>query len=720
MFREEIGSTFSDIWYRVADRRPRLSPHAQTIRQNFGPTVAYVVEDPASGQYYRLTESAYFFVGLLDGRRTVAEAWDACNAQLGDSAPTQRECIDLLGKLQLYGLLLGDLPLAADMVLERKQQVRSRRLLKRTGRGMFLSLPLFNPEPFLERIKHLIKPVFSGYGLAAWIIAFVIAVIAVAREWPRFGDQLDGAALLSPENLVYASLSFLVLRILHELGHASACNAMGGRSTEIGVIMIAWVLPIPYCDATSSWRFPEIRRRVLVSAAGMIVETFIASLAAIVWAFGEPGTLLSALCYNTVVISGVTTLLFNINPLLRYDGYYILSDLVGIPNMAQRSRELWKFLLERVAFGIKGLRPPPVRDPREAWFLGVYGLLSVPYRLFITVSIILIISSQYITLGAVLAVILVTVWLVWPILKGIGYLAASPRLMGRRLRAAAVVGSFIVVAGTLLGIVPVRAAGYAGGTIEPVAYAGLHAGETGFVSEARRTVGELVAAGDVVFVLENPQLVADARTARAQLAAAARVAHMEAADARARARLESLVVRSPIRGRIAATPEGTLDLRALEGRFAQRGALLALVLDEERLVVRASVSERDRAYIFPEGEVRPGQPAHAWPRATVRIRGSAGLPFGAAVIRAAPAGSRDINTPSLSTISGGNIAPDPGDPEGTRSLVSQFAIELEPVDLPESARPGARVRVRFGVPPRPLLTQWWRTWSQFLGPRLSP
>ena len=213
------------------------------------------------------------------------------------------------------------------------------------------------------------------------------------------------------------------------MGHAAACKAMGGRSTEIGILMIAAVLPLPYCDATTAWRFPETWRRVLVSLAGMMVELFIASAAAMVWVSTDAGTL-HAVAYRTMLLAGVTTIFFNINPLLRYDGYYILSDLLGIPNLAAKSRELWIYLVERFAYGLHGLRPPVVRGAGEVWLLAIYGVLSVPYRVFITISILLMIMTRYAELGVALAIIFGIAWLIWPLLKGVGYLASSPKLMG--------------------------------------------------------------------------------------------------------------------------------------------------------------------------------------------------------------------------------------------------------------------------------------------------
>src|SRR5262245_25835270 len=192
ILREDVTSSFSDLWYRLGATRPRLSPHARVTRQRFGAHASYIVEDPASGNYYRLSEPAYFFIGLLDGRRTVNDAWEACNAQLGDDAPTQRECVELLSRLQLYGCLSGDLPLAPDMVELRRREARQRRVQRRTGRGVSMTIPLFNPEPMLERCKHLLALLFSTWGAAAWLIVVGFALYRVVVRREALADGLSG------------------------------------------------------------------------------------------------------------------------------------------------------------------------------------------------------------------------------------------------------------------------------------------------------------------------------------------------------------------------------------------------------------------------------------------------------------------------------------------------------------------------------------------------
>lgn len=730
MFQEEVGQTFSDIWYRVGQTRPRLSPHAQVIRQNYGPTISFIVEDPASGQYYRLSESAYFFLGLLDGERTADGAWNACNAQMGDGAPTQRECVELLSKLQMYGLLLGDLPLAADMVLERKTMARSQRMRKRTGMWMFYTIPLWNPEPFLDRYAYIIRAIFSRWGAVVWAAVVATALVMVAMRWDKLADPFNTLRNLDPTDIVSMAVLFIVLRALHELGHAAACKAMGGRSTEIGVLLVAGILPLPYCDATSAWRLPETWKRVLVSAAGMIVETFVAAIAAIVWSTAEDGRV-KALCFTTMVVSGVTTLMFNGNPLLRYDGYYILSDISGTPNLTQRSRELWVFLIERYVFGLRGARPPRVRDAAEARLLLLFGALSIPYRAFVGLLILTVLAKKYLTLGIVLAAVMGMAWVVWPVIKGVSYVAGSPRLVGRRARATGIVVGAAAVLGVVLGVIPMPAAGYASGTLEAVRRGSLRAGEDGFITKVLKSEGDEVTAGEAVVIMENPELTAAEAEATAQLEGSlakldlamvkspreVELAQVEIDTARARLarvreQLARLVVTAPVSGRIATAPGADIGITNLDGRFVPRGGLIAMVLSDRELVVRAVVSDNDHAYIFNGGQ--------STPRVSFRVRGRAGTVVPAQVTRVAPAGSRELTNQALSTTSGGDIPTTPGsNGQGGKALTPGFLVEASPSEPIAWAQPGLRTSVRFGVEPEPLLSQWWRRGRQFFSARLA-
>lgn len=729
MLRRDPQPSFSDLWYRVAGSRPRLSVHAHVTRQQYGPEVSYIVEDPVGGNYYRLSASAYFFLGLLDGRRTADEAWQACCVQLGDAAPTQKECLDLIAKLQLFGLVSGADPLSPDMLDERLRQSKSQRVQRRTGRGVFWNIPLINPERFLERFRGLWRVVFSRLGAAAWVLLVGGALVLIARDWRALAAGVG--SMLDPANLPALAILFVAIRIVHEFGHAAACKAMGGRCSEIGIILIAFVIPLPYCDASSAWRFPETWRRVLVSAGGMLVETFFAAIAAIVWVATEEGSLAHSLAFQTVIISGISTIVFNANPLLRYDGYYILSDIAGIPNLAQRSKDLWRYFIERFAFGVRGSAVPRVRDRAELWIMAVYGLLSPPYRFFVSLAIILVVASHYLTLGLVIAAVLLVMMFVWPAMKATGYLLGSTKLIGHRSRAVGLSLAAIAIVIGVVGMLPFPAGAYASGVLEPANRSVIRAGEDGFVKEVLVAAGERVDAGQTLFVLDNPQLVRDVATLEARLARALitrdeatrlPTADVEAADrvvdslrfqlADARRRVESLSVRAPISGIVAAVGGPDLRLDNLTGQFLPRGTTLALVASTEELQVRAALSDRDRAFVFRDADIG------AVP-AAIRVRGNAGEKIPARAYSMAPAASRSLIEEALAVSAGGDVLLDPSDPQGQRTLDPHALVQVRPLDIPAGLQAGQRVRVRFAGPDQPLAAQVWRRVSQYISARFS-
>lgn len=722
MFERRITPTFCDTWYRVAKSRPRLSPHVHVTRQRFGMGIAYVVEEPATGTYHRMSEAAYRFAAMLDGIRTVDDAWEACAAQLGDEAPTQKECIELLAQLDSSGLLIGDVPIWADMLEHRQARDSQIRRRKRHGNGLFACIPLINPDRWLEQSRHVYAWAFSWRGLALWCALAAAALWSLATNLDRFSRELRLDSLLDPGNLTILAVVFIVLRAVHELGHAMACKAMGGRCTEIGLMLVALVLPLPYCDATSSWRFTETWRRVLVAAAGVLFESVIAAAAAILWANSQPGVT-SSICYNIMIVSGVSTLLFNLNPLLRYDGYYILSDLLGIPNLAQRATEMLKYVVVRYAFSVQTTRPPTVSTPVEAAVVLAYAVLSLPYRVLIAASICLAVSTQYSSLGLVLAVLAASLMLVWPVLKGIGYLFWSPALLGRRVKANGVVLGVLMVAMVTFGIIPVQDRIYAPGWIVPAEHRGIRTLESGYVSEILVRVGEHVRSGQPLLRLENAEVEAGRTIAAAQLAQAITArdeaamkspSEARAADAnvrvaaealrRAEERVASLTLVAPSDGTVIAAGASGADWDDLLGSYISKGTLLAHVSSLDQLQIRTLVDDREFGHAFASQERI---------NASVRIRGMASHVAAATLLRISPIGSREIENPAVSSAAGGEIVATRSGENSIAALTPQFWVDLASADLPDGVMAGQRVRVRFGVGDSPLMSQWWRRANQF-------
>lgn len=736
LLRQDDSGGDSDLWYRVAQTRPRVAPHTPITRQRAGRSTWYIVEDPVAGEFYRITEAAYLFLGLLDGRRTVQQAFDACAAQLADESPTQRECIEVLSRMQYHGVLSEDLPLGAAQVSKRRRDAASKRIKQKLGYGLSINIPLLNPEPLLERLAPAIRVVFSRWGLAIWLVTIAIGLYAALSNIDQFASQFN--SVLAPSNLIWLAVAFIILRAWHEFGHACAVKAFGGRCTEVGLILMALVIPFPYCDASASYRFPSPIHRALVGAGGMVFETFLAAIAAVIWTVTEPGPV-HTLAYNAMIISGITTLAFNANPLLRYDGYYILTDLTATPNLWTRSRELLKYLMERIAFGMRSARPPILRDRADFWLLFVYACLSYPYRFIVLGTIIWVLWTQpaYFGLGVLLAIFAACLWVIWPALKSLSYLLWSSRLMGRRTRALGIVGLTLASIAVLIGLIPFPAPAYATAVVYPRAYQTVRPNEDGFVDQVLVRVGDRVEIGQPLLIMRSPDLEADLSRAKAGLDRAIAtadsapsgpsgdlyIADLIVAQARrdvdrAQARVDSLTVRAAVAGKVAALPGNTATLDALVGRFVSKGAAAFAIADTDAPRFRALVIDREFGRAFAGGASTDETPLDS-PTIRVRVRGDASREIPATIERIEPVASTQIYEAALTAPAGGEILMDPEDQSGSRALRPHFLIDLAPQLDPDAPvpLPGQRARVRFDGAMEPLLQQWIRKIRQSLSDR---
>lgn len=723
VFRPQIGSTFADTWYRIAQSRPRLSPHAGITPQRGRGEMRYIVEEPAGGKFFYLSESANHFAGFLDGQRSVEEAWEACNAQLGDDAPTQAEIIELLANLQLHGFLLGDQPIESDMLAERRAMFRKTHMRARTGNYLFYHIPLINPEPILNRLEHLIRPLFTPIAGILWCVLVLTAIGTVLANLDRVSSNLN--SVLSPSNLFFLWLTLIVVRGIHEAGHAIACKAVGARCTEIGLMLVAVILPLPYCDATSSWKLPERSKRVLVSLGGLIAEAVFASAAVFIWATSEPGDL-RTLSFNVMIVSGISSIVFNLNPLLRYDGYYILADVTDTPNLAQRARATWIFMTERFLFDVRNAKPPHIRDKQELALLVGYQALAFPYRLFVLVAIVLLVSTQYLTVGVVLACVFAGMWCVWPILKACWYLATSPKLVARRARAVGLTAAIVVPILLAASFAPVPTAGFASGTVEPDQREIVRVAEPGFIEQTHVTAGQRVEPGDLLFTLSNPALTTDIAVQKARIRAEqARLDQAESNDPveakiataaieavrsvldRLQAREDSLQIRASVSGVIASPKNVPLDPRSTEGLYLERGEPLVEIVGEE-LVIRAQVTDADQGRIFSEQSALRG--------ASVRVRGSAAQERQAEIVRVVPFGSRESDQASLTAPAGGRLLTDPTNPD--RLLYPHFRVDLHVEDT-QGLVPGTRAEIRFGLAGEPVMAKVLRAAKRYLDGRFA-
>lgn len=698
----------SPNWYRVAALRPRLRSHARFHRTLFRGDVWYVLQDRSSGRFHRFSPEAYLLVGLLDGRRTLEQVWEAASGRLGDDALTQDDVIRLLGQLHSADVLATDVPPDIADLAERGRRQRRRKLAMSVLNPLAIRLPLFDPDALLTAAAPLARLAFSRLSAIGFLLLAVFAALLAGQHWPEISADVAGHVLAS-ENILLLLLTYPAVKALHELGHAFAVKRWGGEVHEIGLMFLVF-FPVPYVDASDSMSFPSRWKRALVGAAGILVEVALAAAAMIVWANAEAG-LVRALAFNVMVICGISTVLFNGNPLLRFDGYYVLSDLVGIPNLAQRANAYVFHLAQRHAFGIADAPSPVTARGEPAWFL-FYAIAAFLYRLVLTVTIALLVGSQFFLLGVLIAGWSLVLMLGVPTFKFLRFLLSSPALRRQRGRALAVTGGALAAALGLLFAVPLPHATLAEGVLTVRGEATLHAGADGTVVALLAGPGAVLSAGAPVLELEDPVLAARARIL------AARVAELEAQHAmrdlsdpvRARVTLEELnLARADLDGardRLAqltlrSRAEGRLSLHRphdLIGRHVRRGELVGHVVPDADPVIRVVVPESEADLVLQRSRA-----------VELRRASEAARILPARIERISPRLEDTLPSPVLATGGGGQVSLDPTDPAHRRTLGRFLHLDLAlSGDAPEPSRLGERVHVRFVHGAEPLAERMWR------------
>jgi putative peptide zinc metalloprotease protein len=345
-----------------------------TASQRTGLSRQMVVKDPLSLNYYHLGEEEWFVCRALDGRRSWRELQELYNRRFAPRRITRERLAQFCRQLHQAGLVLVTGTGQGAVLLQRRQQRRRRELLQAACSPLAIRFPGCHARWLLDRLKPVGDALFHpATALAVLILACCAVVLLVgqgeqlAHRFPRASDFLQG------DKLIWLLVTLALVKVAHELGHALACRRLGGECHEIGLMLLAFT-PCLYCDVTDSWMFPEKWKRMLVGAAGMYVELLLATLSALLWWASEPGTL-NSICLNTMLVCSVGTLFFNGNPLLRYDGYYLLSDALEVPNLSEQSRDaVW---LPVRAWLTGGTLP---RTDCKAVGLIAYALMSLAYR----------------------------------------------------------------------------------------------------------------------------------------------------------------------------------------------------------------------------------------------------------------------------------------------------------------------------------------------------
>ena len=512
MTSEQSASVFSSQWYRVAKLHPSLRSQVRVTRQIYRDETWYVLADPVSGRFHRMNAAAYAFVGRCDGTRSVDELAEALLADDPDNALTQDEIVRLLVQLNQRGLIQCEVTPDVEAIFHRQHQ--EKRKERRLGvNPLAFRLRLGDPSAFLERFDPWLRRLVSLPMLLLWL-----AVVAVGAliGMTHFDDLVSAAHtwMSTPRFLLIAWLLYPPVKAIHELAHGLAIRRFGGEVRQMGISLLL-LTPAPYVDASAASALRHSNQRLVVSAAGIMAELFLAALALLVWVTVQPGTVRDV-ALVVAVIGSVSTALFNGNPLLRFDGYYVLCDSFDLPNLGARSQAFWRhLLLSRVLRLVDVPSPEPGKGERP--WLVFYAPAALIYRIGLTVAIVGWIGSWSMVLGVLAGVGMAITLVVKPAVDfwvSLLRMALPERQRRRVLRTAGLVS---VMAVGLVGWVPFPFSTLAQGVVWVPEQAQLRVGTDGFIVALEARHGERVEAGQVLARLDDARLVAESARLRSQL-----------------------------------------------------------------------------------------------------------------------------------------------------------------------------------------------------------
>ena len=710
-----MSSTFSSSWYRVSTLKPQLRNHIEIHRQPYGDENLYLLQDHTTGKLYRFNSAAYEMIGRMDGIRTVHDIWEMTLVASGDDAPTQDEVIGILSRLHSADALQGSISPDCLELFRRGEQQQRKQWLQKFRSPMSIKVPLFDPDKLLEVITPVVGFIFTKTGFFIWLSVLILAMVWVFPEWSSLLEYASINAL-ETNNLIVLGVIYPLVKALHELGHGITTKKWGGEVHEMGISFLVFV-PVPYVDASSSAVCRNKYHRMAISAAGMMVEVFLASLAVFVWMYVEDG-LVRSIAFNVILIAGVSTLVFNGNPLLRFDAYYILEDYIEVPSLASRSTRYLTYLIQRYLFGVTAAVSPVGRSGEKGW-LFFYGIASTVYKWFITITIIWFVAGEFFIFGILLAVWAIISQIILPIWKVISFLLFDPKLQSRRLISLSV--SSVAMAGVfyIVCMVPIPSVSLVDGVLFPPEDAKIISTGEGFVKEINVKPFEMVKPGQILYELDTPftrSEVAVLKSEYNELEVRYRIAKasdmfeanlvQEKLTAKAaelkqnQDKLENLKVSSTVEGQYV-----PLDFWSRRNTFIKKGELLGYIVGNNTMTVQVAIPQ-SKIGIIREG-VKD---------VSVRFVNDMSRSYQGKIARAVPAAQNTLQSKVLGKAGGGKITVNPSDEEGLTTLDSVFHYEIA-LDEPISQAPiGLRAHVRFNHGDETIAMQCYRIARQlFLG-----
>ena len=688
----------------------------------------HIVKDPLSLKYFHLEPAQYTVWKRLDGQQSLEQLRSVLNRRFPTLSSRPSDVQHLVTELHQNGLTRSLRYGQGIRLQEKRRKSVRQKVLQSLTNPFFIRLPPLSPGGLIGLLNTLIGWAFSTPMLVVGIAIVLAAWLEAATRFTSLRDSLPSLEqFFGWPNLIWLWLSIGFMKLLHEFGHAVACHRVGCRCHGIGAGLLVFS-PTLYCDASDSWICRNKWDRMGVAAAGMYVELLLGAVAVFVWSHTHQG-LLHSLALNIAAISTVTTVLFNANPLIRFDGYYIFSDWLEIPNLQEKSSRL---LYRSLAWCLGLSVDAHPLDPKSgrAWFV-LFAVLSLIYRWFIMgvilISIYAMVRPYRIeSLGGIwiaVVIIMMAIGMSRTWYHTIRNRRDEPIARRRQFVSLLVIVTFVCV----ILAVPVPNWRRANFEVIPRQPRSIYSTTGGRLLKVHVAPGERVSQGDPIVELENDSVREEIRALSTEKSAL----ESEVNSLRLRNRhadlivtietlrrvtrrlneleplLGQLVVRSPADGRVLAadhrnqgapSEEGVLpvwDGHPLQpenvGATLAPGALLAQVQSDGDYVATIYVDQHNRE------DLRKGQ------RLELKLDALPSRTYDARITSIASSQTNEI-PPALSLQHGGGLAATER-PDGSPRLESAAYRVIAEIDGCEILVPGMRGTAQFRLEERTLF-QW--------------
>lgn len=703
-----IESGLTSLWDRVSGIRFSLNDHVTVHPVEYRGKPFYLLKNGFNQKQFRLNQRTFQLVEQMNGKETLEHI---CKNQVQleqkHRGPDQA-VLQVVTHLQSAGILTSNTPRAPEAIVLEQSNQRNRDRLSRTFRLLSPRFTLLNPDAMLNKSSDYLKWTFNIPSLWLWMIVLISATFQALLHWDElivYGAQ----RIDDPRQWIIMVLVYPIVKLLHEVAHCLAAKNGGASVQEMGITFLVFI-PVPYVDASEVSLSDSKRQRILVGAAGIMMELFLASIAMFGWLTSEDG-LSRDLFYSVMLLCGISTIMFNGNPLLRFDGYYILMDAIEIPNLGSRASKHCRYLFKRHILGLRELKTENTSRVERRWF-AFYGVASFIYRTIICVLVAAFFYATVPVLGLLMATWLLTIQLVLPVYKGIVFLIKDKILIGKRIRALATLTGSVVLFLAITSIPIYPSSTLLEGVVQLPQQATVRAGVDGFLSADMVSNKSYVSPGQILFKLNNQQL--DAELARQQWVIKGLEARLDSE------RFNNLLAREIQLERVEEAREylKEIELRHSElyvtstaagivnwivkddqiGRLIKQGEELAFISSEDNVSVRVVASQQDAARIrngVLDIDVRlVSAPKHA-------LIGR--------LIDEVPLASNTLPSSALGSHGGGAIQVDARDGAGVTAVDRVFAFDIAAPASHDTQFIGGRALVRFSHERTSLLPSWYQS-----------